>query len=98
MAFSTMKKYLNCVLVTTGSGNTGTSVNTNGNQSDGMGNNKPSKSGLSGKGILISLGRLWRFITVEPLMLCWLLPSCFLFIAVENLALEKVSDHFHFYS
>lgn len=22
-------------------------------------------------------------------MLCWLLPSCFLFIAVENLALEK---------
>lgn len=60
------------------------------NGSDVVGNSKPTKSGLSGKGILISAGRLWRFITVEPLMLCWLLPSCFLFIAVENLALEKV--------
>lgn len=54
---------------------------------------KRNKSGISGKGILISLGRVWRFITVEPLMLCWLLPSCFLFIAVENLALEKVSSN-----
>lgn len=71
-----------------GSGNS----NANGNQSDGMANNKPTKSRLSGKGILISAGRVWRFITVEPLMLCWLLPSCFLFIAVENLALEKVRD------
>lgn len=39
-----------------------------------------------GKGFL----KVWSYITVEPLMLCWLLPSCFLFIAVENLALEKV--------
>lgn len=39
-----------------------------------------------GKGFL----RIWSNITIEPLMLCWLLPSCFLFIAVENLALEKV--------
>jgi len=38
-----------------------------------------------GKGFL----KIWSNITVEPLMLCWLLPSCFLFIAVENLALEK---------
>lgn len=34
--------------------------------------------------------RFWKYISVEPLILCWLLPSCFLFIAVENLALEKV--------
>lgn len=34
--------------------------------------------------------KLWTYISVEPLILCWLLPSCFLFIAVENLALEKV--------
>lgn len=39
-----------------------------------------------GKGFL----KIWSNITIEPLMLCWLLPSCFLFIAVENLALEKV--------
>lgn len=39
-----------------------------------------------GKGFV----KVWSYITVEPLMLCWLLPSCFLFIAVENLALEKV--------
>lgn len=39
-----------------------------------------------GKGFV----KMWSYITVEPLMLCWLLPSCFLFIAVENLALEKV--------
>lgn len=37
------------------------------------------------------LAKLWSYISVEPLMLCWLLPSCFLFIAVENLALEKVN-------
>lgn len=41
---------------------------------------------FSGKGLL----KILSYITVEPLMLCWLLPSCFLFIAVENLALEKV--------
>lgn len=68
------------------------SGNYNGNQQDISANNNTSKPGFSGKGILISLGRIWRFITVEPLMLCWLLPSCFLFIAVENLALEKVNQ------
>uniref|UniRef100_A0A1B0CNX0 uridine/cytidine kinase n=1 Tax=Lutzomyia longipalpis TaxID=7200 RepID=A0A1B0CNX0_LUTLO len=31
----------------------------------------------------------WRHITVEPLLLCWLLPSCFLIAAMENLELEK---------
>ncbi|GAB0091592.1 uncharacterized protein DMENIID0001_064480 [Sergentomyia squamirostris] len=31
----------------------------------------------------------WRYITVEPLLLCWLLPSCFLIAAMENLELEK---------
>lgn len=34
--------------------------------------------------------KFWRYISVEILMLCWLLPSCFLYIAIENLALEKV--------
>lgn len=37
--------------------------------------------------------RFWRYISVEPIILCWLLPSCFLFIAVENLALEKVGQN-----
>lgn len=47
---------------------------------------------FSGKGLL----KILSYITVEPLMLCWLLPSCFLFIAVENLALEKVClNSFH---
>lgn len=32
------------------------------------------------------------YISVEPIMLCWILPSCFLFIAVENLSLEKVYE------
>lgn len=57
----------------------------------GNANKKPEEFNCSwfffGKGIL----KIWSYITVEPLMLCWLLPSCFLFIAVENLALEKVS-------
>lgn len=35
--------------------------------------------------------KLWKFVSVEPVMVCWLLPSCLLYIAVENLALEKVS-------
>lgn len=36
------------------------------------------------------LFQFWRYISVEILMFCWLLPSCFLYIAIENLALEKV--------
>lgn len=31
----------------------------------------------------------WKYITVEPLLVCWLLPSCFLIAAMENLELEK---------
>lgn len=48
---------------------------------------------FSGKGLL----KILSYITVEPLMLCWLLPSCFLFIAVENLALEKVGFKLFFF-
>lgn len=33
--------------------------------------------------------KVWSFVSVEPVMVCWLLPSCFLYIAIENLALEK---------
>lgn len=32
----------------------------------------------------------WKFISIEPVMICWLLPTCLLYIAIENLALEKV--------
>lgn len=35
--------------------------------------------------------KIWKNITVEPLMLCWLVPTCFLVVLVENLTLEKVS-------
>lgn len=35
--------------------------------------------------------KLWSYISVEPVMVCWILPSCLLYIAIENLALEKVS-------
>lgn len=42
----------------------------------------------------------WKFISIEPVMICWLLPSCLLYIAIENLALEKVfyisDDQFNF--
>lgn len=37
------------------------------------------------------LAKIWNNITVEPLMLCWLVPTCFLVVLVENLTLEKVS-------
>lgn len=33
--------------------------------------------------------KAWSYVSVEPVMICWLLPSCFLYIAIENLALEK---------
>lgn len=60
---------------------------TNGTRTDSSGDEEFSCSWFFlGKGFL----KIWSYITVEPLMLCWLLPSCFLFIAVENLALEKV--------
>lgn len=35
------------------------------------------------------LRKAWKFVSVEPVMICWLLPTCFLYIAIENLALEK---------
>lgn len=35
--------------------------------------------------------KLWSYISVEPVMVCWILPTCLLYIAIENLALEKVS-------
>ncbi|KAJ6636395.1 Proton-coupled folate transporter [Pseudolycoriella hygida] len=33
--------------------------------------------------------KVWSFITIEPVMVCWILPSCLLYIAIENLSLEK---------
>lgn len=54
-------------------------------------NGLPSKSDQGDNSKVKRLLKLWTYISVEPLMLCWLLPSCFLFIAVENLALEKVN-------
>lgn len=35
--------------------------------------------------------RAWSFVSIEPVMICWILPSCLLYIASENLSLEKVS-------
>lgn len=35
------------------------------------------------------LRKAWKFVSVEPVMICWLLPTCLLYIAIENLALEK---------
>lgn len=54
-------------------------------------NGNRGKSGDANTPYLKNMCRFWKYISVEPLILCWLLPSCFLFIAVENLALEKVS-------
>lgn len=36
------------------------------------------------------ISQAWKFVSIEPVMICWLLPSCLLYIAIENLALEKV--------
>lgn len=33
--------------------------------------------------------KLSNYITVEPFVLCWVLPSCILIVAMENLNLEK---------
>lgn len=41
--------------------------------------------------ILKQLVLIWNNITVEPLMVCWLVPTCFLIVLAENLTLEKVS-------
>lgn len=34
--------------------------------------------------------RYWSYISVEPVMFCWLVPSCIALIAVQNLELQKV--------
>lgn len=34
--------------------------------------------------------KLRNLITVEPLVVCWILPACFLIAAMENIGLEKV--------
>lgn len=36
--------------------------------------------------------KAWSFVSIEPVMICWILPSCLLYIAIENLSLEKVCD------
>lgn len=56
------------------------------------------KGGDANTSYLKNMLRFWKYISVEPLILCWLLPSCFLFIAVENLALEKVRSRHPFTS
>lgn len=33
---------------------------------------------------------LWKQISVEPLLLCWIAPSVIAYIAVDNLQLQKV--------
>lgn len=33
--------------------------------------------------------KAWNFVSIEPVMVCWILPSCLLYIAIENLSLEK---------
>lgn len=63
-------------------------TNTTANASD-----KAKNQNNAGDSKVKRLVKLWSYISVEPLMLCWLLPSCFLFIAVENLALEKVKKY-----
>lgn len=37
-----------------------------------------------------NLMKMWNYISVEPLLICWLLPSLLFFIGAENLSLEKV--------
>lgn len=38
--------------------------------------------------------KLRNLITVEPLVVCWILPACFLIAAMENIGLEKVCIFF----
>lgn len=33
----------------------------------------------------------WKYVSVEPVMVAWLVPSCIALIAVQNLELQKVS-------
>lgn len=36
------------------------------------------------------LYKIWKYTSVEPLLFCLVVPSFFLYIAIENLSLEKV--------
>lgn len=38
--------------------------------------------------------KMWHYVSVEPLLICWLLPSLLFFIGAENLSLEKVCIFF----
>lgn len=46
---------------------------------------------LKGLSWLEILKKIRDFITIEPLVICWLLPAVILQVAQENLELEKVN-------
>lgn len=50
-------------------------------------------NGGSGTHVTISqrLYKIWTYVSVEPVLFCLIVPSFFLYIAIENLSLEKVS-------
>lgn len=54
------------------------------------------ENGISGSAvvpkwnIIYWLKKFWSNISIEPIMVCWLVPTCLLYIASENLSLEKV--------
>lgn len=45
---------------------------------------------LKGLSWIEILKKIKDFITIEPLVICWLLPAIILQVATENLELEKV--------
>lgn len=46
---------------------------------------------LKGLSLLEILKKIRDFITIEPLVICWLLPAVILQVGMENLELEKVT-------
>lgn len=34
--------------------------------------------------------KYWSYVSIEPVAVCWILPSCLGLIAIQNLELEKV--------
>lgn len=48
---------------------------------------------LKGLTWLEILKKIKNFITIEPLVICWLLPAIFNQVAMENLELEKVNSN-----
>lgn len=48
---------------------------------------------LKGLSFLEILKKVRDFITIEPLVICWLLPAIIMQVAMENLELEKVTVH-----